>query len=83
MSDPLNNFAHDPELVARELRRLPFLEREALLLKARDGMTYAEIGAVLGIGAEQAEKRFASALVRLRARLSRARGPWWRFWRRA
>jgi DNA-directed RNA polymerase specialized sigma24 family protein len=56
---------------------LSFVEREALLLKSRDGLTYAEIGAVLGTTPEAAEARVAAALVSLRARLERKRRfPW-------
>jgi len=80
MSDFLDDLASDPDRMARELRRLPFLEREALLMKSRDRLTYAEIGAVLGLSAAQAEAKVASALVRLRERLDRDCRPWWRFW---
>lgn len=55
----------DPSQVERALRRLPFAEREALLLKVHGRLSYAEIGAVLGLTAAQAEARTASALVRL------------------
>lgn len=62
---------------ARALSRLSFVEREALLLKTRDGLTYAEIGAVLGLTPEAAQARFAAALVSLRTRLERNRRfPW-------
>jgi DNA-directed RNA polymerase specialized sigma24 family protein len=70
----------DPDAVERALNRLPHTEREALLLKSREGLSYAEIGAVLGLTAAQAEARVASALVRLHARLLGPGRPWWRFW---
>ena len=68
----------DPDRFERALKRLPFLEREALLLKARDGLRYAEIGLVLGLSPEAAEARVALALIKLDVRL--AERPWWRFW---
>lgn len=78
MSDEIAIPALDPEQVARALGRLPFLEREALLMKARNRMSYAEIGAVLGLTPAQAEARVASALVRLHVRLVGTRHPRWR-----
>ena len=68
----------DPARFERALKRLPFLEREALLLKARDGLTYAEIGVVLGLTSEAAEARVVRALIKLDVRLQER--PWWRFW---
>ena len=68
----------DPDRFERALKRLPFLERQALLLKARDGLTYAEIGVVLGLSPEAAEARVALALIKLDIRLNER--PWWRFW---
>ena len=62
----------------RALNRLPFLEREALRLKARDGLSYAEIGAVLGLSPEAAEARVVRALIKLDVRLNER--PWWRLW---
>lgn len=66
----------DQAVVKRALRRLPYLEREALLMKARDRMTYAEISLALGLSTREAEARVASALLRLRARLDPARPRW-------
>ncbi len=68
----------EPTRFERALKRLPFLEREALLLKARDGLSYAEIGVVLGLSPEAAEARVVRALIKLDFRL--AERPWWRFW---
>jgi len=68
--------------VERAVWRLPFLEREALLMKAREKMTYAEIGAELGLTPAQAEARVESALVKLHASLLQTRSAWWRVrWR--
>ena len=77
MSD-LRSSAIDPARFERALRRLPFLEREALLLKARDGLSYAEIGVVLGLSPEAAEARVVRALIKLDVRLQER--PWWRIW---
>lgn len=80
MSDDFDIPTLDPATVERALQRLPRLEREALLLKSREGLSYAEIGALLGLAPAQAEARVASALVRLHARLLGPRRPWWRLW---
>jgi DNA-directed RNA polymerase specialized sigma24 family protein len=80
--DPIDIPAIDPAKLAQALRRLGRLEREALLMKARDKMTYAEIGAALGLTPQEAEAHVASALVQLHARLMRRRRLRWRFaWR--
>ena len=77
--DPIDIPAIDPAKLAKALRRLGRLEREALLMKARDKMSYAEIGAALGLTPREAEARVASALVKLHARLMRRRRlRWWR-----
>ena len=64
----------------RELSRLPCVDRDAFLLKVRDGMTYAAIGIQLGITPERAEAHVVCALIKLDAALTRERRPWWRFW---
>jgi DNA-directed RNA polymerase specialized sigma24 family protein len=80
--DPIDIPAIDPAKLAQALRRLGRLEREALLMKARDKMTYAEIGGALGLTPREAEARVASALVKLHARLMRRQRFRWRFaWR--
>lgn len=63
----------NPAAVERAIRRLPVLEREALLMKARDRMTYASIGAALGVSAAEAEAKVAAALATLHARTIRRR----------
>ena len=68
----------DPARFERALGRLPFLERQALLLKARDGLSYAEIGVVLGFTPEAVEARVVRALIKLDVRLKER--PWWRIW---
>jgi DNA-directed RNA polymerase specialized sigma24 family protein len=73
MSDPSPFPKLHPARVARALVKLPHSEREALLLKAREGRSYAEIGALLGLSAAAAEAKVAAALVTLRAELDRPR----------
>ena len=70
----------DPARFERALKRLPFLEREAFLLKARDGLSYAAIGVVLGLSPEAAEARVVAALIKLDVSLQRMERPWWRVW---
>ena len=73
--------AVDPARLERALKRLPFVEREAFLLKARDRLSYAAIGVVLGLSPEAAEARVVAALIKLDVELQRIARPWWRFWR--
>ena len=80
MSDD-HSTAVDPARLERALKRLPFLEREAFLLKARDRLSYAAIGVVLGLSPEAAEARVVAALIQLDVDLRLAERPWWRFWR--
>ena len=76
----VQTYEADPAALKRAMDRLPRLEREAFLLKVRDGLTYAAIGAALGITPELAEACVARALLKLDVRLRRAERPWWRFW---
>ena len=70
----------DPARLERALKQLPFLEREAFLLKTRDRLSYAAIGVVLGLSSEAAEARVVAALIKLDVRLQPMERPWWRFW---
>ena len=70
----------DPGRLERALARLPRLEREAFVLKTRDGLTYAAVGALLGLSSQAAEARVVRALIKLDVELMRRRRPWWRFW---
>lgn len=65
------------EQAARSLRRL---EREVLILGAREKLSNAEIAERLGISPEAAARLLASALRRLDRALERQKQPWWRFW---
>ena len=70
----------DPARLARALRSLPWLEREAFLLKVRDKLSYAEVGVCLGLSPAASEARVVAALIKLHARLEAMERPWWRFW---
>lgn len=56
------------------------IEREVLVLSARERLSNVEIAARLGIAPEAAERILATALCRLDRALERQEGPWWRFW---
>ena len=56
------------------------IEREALVLSARERLSNDEIAARLGITAQAAERLLARALCRLDRALERQERPWWRFW---
>ena len=58
--------ADDRIAVSRALGQLPAEQREVVHLKAFEGMTFAEIGTVLGIPANTAASRYRYALARLR-----------------
>lgn len=68
------------EQLERAASRLPPMEREVLVLSAREGLSNGDIGARLGITPEAAERLLARALCRLDGALERQRQPWWRFW---
>lgn len=60
--------------------RLRPIEREVLVLSAREGLSNGEIAARLGITPEAAERLLARALCSLDRALERQGRPWWRFW---
>lgn len=64
----------------RAATKLRLIEREVLVLSAREGLPNDEIAARLGITPEAAERLLAKALCRLDRALERQRRPWWRFW---
>lgn len=70
----------DPAHFERALARIPRLERDAFLLKARGRLTYRAIGFRLRVSAQEAEACVARALVSLDEALRRIEQPWWRFW---
>lgn len=56
------------------------IEREVLVLSARERLSNAEIAARLGITAQAAERLVARALCKLDRALERQERLWWRFW---
>lgn len=61
--------------------RLSPIEREVLILSARDRLRPREIADRLGISTEAAERHLVDALCRLDRHLRRQERPRWRFWR--
>lgn len=80
MSDTPPPWVPDPAQMARALARLPFLDREIVLLKSRDRLSYGEIGIILGLAPETAGARYAAALAKLRVQLQRGPRSGWRLW---
>jgi RNA polymerase sigma factor (sigma-70 family) len=56
------------------------IEREVLVLSARERLSNDEIAARLGITPQAAERLLAKALYRLDRALDPHRRPWWKFW---
>ena len=56
------------------------IEREVLVLSAREGLSNAAIAERLGITAEAAERHLADAVYALAAKLERRERPWWKRW---
>ena len=70
--------ALDP--LERAAARLRTIEREVLVLAAREGLTSAEIAVRLGITPERAGRLLASALANLDRALARQGQRWWKLW---
>ena len=68
------------ERLERAAAKLRPIEREVLVLSAREGLSNDEIAARLGITLPEAERLLARALCRLDQALERQKRPWWRFW---
>ena len=69
-----------PERLEEAAKCLRPLEREVLILSARERLSNGEIAERLGISPDAAERLLASALRRLDRALERQERPWWRFW---
>lgn len=78
MSDPPHPI--DPERLRKAADALRPLEREVLLLSAKEGLRNEAIAARLGITAAAAERILARALRKLGRALERQERPWWKFW---
>ena len=68
------------ERLEKAASRLRPIERQVLVLSARERLSNGEIAARLGITAEAVESLLARALSRLDRALERQMRPWWRFW---
>ncbi len=75
---------HHPSIARRRLEKaaskLRHIERQVLVLAARDGLSNVAIAARLEIAPEAAEALLASALARLARALERPARPWWKLW---
>jgi RNA polymerase sigma factor (sigma-70 family) len=56
------------------------IEREVLVLSARERLSNEEIAARLGVSVQAAERLLARAICRLDRTLERKQRPWWKFW---
>jgi RNA polymerase sigma-70 factor (ECF subfamily) len=61
----------DPADIEGLLATLPRIEREALTLRIMHDLSFADVGAALGIGEAAAKKRAQRAIGRLRDRMSK------------
>lgn len=68
------------ERLERAASSLRPIEREVLVLSARERMSNDEMAARLGITPEATEQLLAEALCRLDRALEQQVRPWWRFW---
>jgi len=56
------------------------MERQVLILSARERLSNREIAARLGVTVPAAEGLLASALCKFDRALERQERPWWKFW---
>lgn len=68
------------ERLERAASSLRPIEREVLVLSARERLSNDEIAARLGIAPEGAERLLSRAICRLDRAIERQERPWWRFW---
>ena len=68
------------ERLEEAVSRLRPIEREVLLLSARERLSNEEVAARLGIEPAAAERFLAKALRKLDRAIERQERPWWRFW---
>lgn len=70
----------DPDRLERAVAKLSPIERQVLLLSAREGLRIDEIAGRTGLPSATVERHFADALYNLDRLLERQDRPWWRFW---
>ena len=68
------------EQLERAASSLSPVEREVLVLSAREGLSNDDIAARLGITGEAADRLLARAICRFDEALERQDRLWWRFW---
>ena len=56
------------------------IEREVLVLSARERLSIDEIAARLGMTTQAVERLLARAISKLDRAIERQERPWWRFW---
>lgn len=69
-----------PERLEQAAKSLRPIEREVLVLSARERLSNDEIALHLGIAPREAQRLLAKALLRLDQALARQVRPWWRLW---
>lgn len=73
-----------PTVMLRRLERaassLRPIERDVLVLSAREGLSKDEIAIRLGITPEAVQHLLARAICTLDRALERVERPWWKFW---
>ncbi len=69
-----------PDRVEQAAKCLRPIEREVLILSARERLSNDEIALRLGIEPQEAQRLLAKALLRLDRALTRQERPWWRLW---
>jgi DNA-directed RNA polymerase specialized sigma24 family protein len=69
-----------PERLEDAAKSLRPIERQVLILSAREGLSNDEIALRLGIEPQAAERLLANSLLRLDRALERQERPWWRIW---
>ena len=68
------------ERLERAASTLLPIEREVLLLSARERLSNGEIAARLGMTPQAAERLLARAISKLDRAIDRQERPWWKFW---
>lgn len=68
------------ERIEQAASRLRPIEREVLILSARERLSNAQIGVRLGLTTETVERLLATALCKVDRALGRQARPWWKLW---
>ena len=68
------------ERIEQAASRLRPIEREVLILSARERLSAYEIAGRLGITPQAAERLLATAICRFDRALERQERPWWKLW---